>query len=326
MLASCTGAIITSLLVTPLDVVKIRLQSQTAPVNKCFLYCNGLMDHICVCLNGNGKDKWYRRPGQFTGTFDGLIKIARYEGISSLWSGLSPTLIMAVPATVLYFTSYDQLKSKLQKMCGNSPIIPGVAGGVARIGTATIISPLELIRTKMQSRPLSNAEIVSVVQQSIKVSGIQSLWTGWGPMIMRDVPFSVIYWYGYETIKGMLPIEKLFMKSFCAGFSAGTIATILTHPMDLTKTRRQILLGENVLEPRAASKIRTLGIMRDVVAQLGYRGLFAGLLPRIAKIGPACAIMISSYEFGKKFFVEYNKKDSAKLTNDTEVDTTRTIQ
>lgn len=309
MLASCTGAIMTSLLVTPLDVIKIRLQSQTAPVNKCFLYCNGLMDHICVCMNGNGKDKWYRRPGQFTGTFDGLIKIARYEGIPSLWSGLSPTLIMAVPATVLYFTSYDQLKSKLQKVFGNSPIIPGVAGGVARIGTATVISPLELIRTKMQSRPISNAEILSVVQQSIKTSGIKSLWTGWWPMLMRDVPFSVIYWCGYERIKDIVPTEKLFMKSFCAGFSAGTIATILTHPMDLTKTRRQILLGENILEPTAASQIRTFGIMRDVVTQMGFRGLFAGLLPRIAKIGPACAIMISSYEFGKRFFVEYNKKD-----------------
>ena len=35
------------------------------------------------------------------------------EGISSLWSGLSPTLVLAVPTTVVYFTSYEQLKHKL---------------------------------------------------------------------------------------------------------------------------------------------------------------------------------------------------------------------
>lgn len=67
-----------SILVTPLDVVKIRLQAQqkTIPPNRCFIYCNGLMDHCIICVNGQGKplntsiskEQWYRRPGQFTGT------------------------------------------------------------------------------------------------------------------------------------------------------------------------------------------------------------------------------------------------------------------
>lgn len=37
--------------VTPLDVIKTRLQAQQSALlsNKCFLYCNGLMDHICPC-------------------------------------------------------------------------------------------------------------------------------------------------------------------------------------------------------------------------------------------------------------------------------------
>ena len=60
--------------VTPLDVVKIRLQSQATPSafakGNCFLYCNGLMDHLCVCANGiMSSAKWYKRPSQFNGTF-----------------------------------------------------------------------------------------------------------------------------------------------------------------------------------------------------------------------------------------------------------------
>lgn len=51
------------LVVTPLDVVKIRLQAQQQAKAKCFLYCNGLMDHICSCTSD-----WYRRPGHFNGT------------------------------------------------------------------------------------------------------------------------------------------------------------------------------------------------------------------------------------------------------------------
>lgn len=307
MLASCSGAVITSLFVTPLDVVKIRLQSQTAlSANKCFLYCNGLMDHLCVCMNGNGKDKWYKRPGQFTGTFDAMIKISRYEGITSLWSGLSPTLVMAVPATVLYFTTYDQLKTRLQRKYGNIPFIPAVAGGIARTGTATIISPLELIRTKMQSRPLTYQEIALVVHQSIRKSGVRSLWMGWVPTIMRDVPFSMIYWYSYEVIKQNLIFDSLFFESFISGFSAGAIATVITHPMDVIKTRRQIALGEKVLGVPNSTAMNTMGVLREILTNNGLKGLFSGLLPRLAKIGPACAIMISSYEFGKRFFHDYN--------------------
>jgi solute carrier family 25 protein 39/40 len=35
--------------------------------------------------------------------------------------------------------------------------------------------------------------------------------------------------------------------------------------------------------------------------------LFPGLVPRLVKVAPACAIMISSYEYGKRFFQNYNQ-------------------
>ena len=36
------------------------------------------------------------------------------------------------------------------------------------------------------------------------------------------------------------------------------------------------------------------------------KGLFTGLTPRIVKVAPACAIMISTFEYGKRFFQNYN--------------------
>jgi len=95
---------------------------------------------------------------------DAFVKIAKVEGISSLWSGLSPTLVLALPATVVYFTTYEQLRCfiKDRKQIEGSLFYQKpvwltslVAGGVARIWAVTIVSPLELIRTKMQSKKLS---------------------------------------------------------------------------------------------------------------------------------------------------------------------------
>jgi hypothetical protein len=42
--------------------------------------------------------------------------------------------------------------------------------------------------------------------------------------------------------------------------------------------------------------------MRTIFREEGLRGLFAGVQMRLARVGPACALMISSYEVGKRVF------------------------
>lgn len=46
---------------------------------------------------------------------DAFIKISRNEGIGSLWSGLGPTLVLAIPATVIYFVCYEQLRVRYKE-------------------------------------------------------------------------------------------------------------------------------------------------------------------------------------------------------------------
>lgn len=87
------------------------------------------------------------------------MKISRNEGLLSLWSGLSPTLILAVPATVVYFVTYEQLRTRLNdtfcKGVKQPAWVPLASGCTARLWAATVVSPLELVRTKMQSKKLS---------------------------------------------------------------------------------------------------------------------------------------------------------------------------
>ena len=40
-------------------------------LGRCYLYCNGLMDHIYVCQNAPSCSSWYRTPTHFTGTLVG---------------------------------------------------------------------------------------------------------------------------------------------------------------------------------------------------------------------------------------------------------------
>ncbi|XP_038841344.1 solute carrier family 25 member 39-like isoform X3 [Salvelinus namaycush] len=244
---------------------------------------------------------------------DAFVKITRNEGVRSLWSGLPPTLVMAVPATVIYFTCYDQLRDLLRYGMGfQGNYIPLVAGGLARLGAVSVISPLELVRTKMQSQKLTYSELRVCIRSSVAQDGWLSLWRGWGPTVLRDVPFSALYWFNYELVKAQLcdqydVSQATFSISFTAGAISGAVAAIMTLPFDVVKTRRQIQLGEmETLGVPMKNPTSTWHIMRGIWAESGYRGLFAGFLPRVIKVAPACAVMISTYEFGKIFFQKMN--------------------
>lgn len=332
--ASCTGALITSILVTPLDVVKIRLQTQQKVItNNCFLYCNGLMDHLCTCYPNGAQKQWYNRPGHFNGTIDAFVKITRYEGITSLWSGLSPTLILALPATIAYFVTYEQLRLRLKDYCNKSrqdgepfkqpPWIPLVAGATARFFSVVSVSPLELIRTKMQSTKLSYYEIGEALKLVLKTDGIKGLWRGVFSTLLRDVPFSALYWSQYEALKRWYgPGVPSFWFSFMAGAFSGGVASIITLPFDVIKTHQQIELGDQSNGARKSSS--TMKMMLQLHKQHGPKALFAGLVPRLIKVAPACAIMISTFEYGKitfnrlgsyTFGTKENSRDSSETVN-----------
>ncbi|NWX82469.1 S2540 protein, partial [Nothoprocta pentlandii] len=315
-IASCFGAIITSFFVAPLDVVKIRLQAQSNPFSKgkCFVYSNGLMDHICICENGDSK-AWYKKPGHFKGTLDAFVKIVQIEGIKSLWSGLAPTLIMALPTTVVYFTCYDQLSEALKSRLGrDDDHIPVLAGSLSRLGCVTLVSPLELLRTRMQSRPLSYQQLHLCVRSEVARHGWLALWRGWSSTVLRDVPFSAIYWYNYERFKKMMckkvgAHESTFFIAFTSGAASGSIAAIITLPFDVVKTHRQTELWEReTLKIPQRRSTSVWAVLRRIVAENGVAGLFAGLVPRLVKVAPACAIMISTYEYGKTFFRHLNER------------------
>ncbi|KAI9173339.1 Carrier protein, mitochondrial [Blastocladiella emersonii ATCC 22665] len=240
--------------------------------------------------------------GQFTGTWDAMVRIARAEGISSLWRGLTPTLIMAVPANVIYFVGYEWLKDSIAPAVPRPDIYaPLLAGGLARTIAVTVISPIELVRTQMQSVYAADkavGDILAQVASHVRRVGPHYLWRGLSATLARDVPFSALYWASYEALKAQwtpyAPAHDEWVVPFAAGATAGMVAAAATTPLDVAKTRRQL--------STAGTPARLYLILRSIGKREGVSGLFAGLVPRVAKVAPACAIMIGTYEYGKAAF------------------------
>ena len=279
------------------------------------------------------------RQKTFTSTLDALRKIARNEGTASLWRGLSPTLVMSIPANVIYFTGYDWLRSNphsvIQKYIPDD-YAPLIAGSVARVAAATAISPVEMFRTRMQANTGGNAGVyartLGGLRTMVQSEGYRSLWRGFTLTMWRDVPFSGIYWWGYEAVRNKLaglreaaqvnsgrPRSKTrdgnhtntFVDSFIAGATSGAFASVVTTPFDVGKTRQQVLErskceeGKSILRPEEQSMPRFL---HSIWKEEGIGGLFKGWAARCLKVAPACAIMISSYEVGKKIARRMNER------------------
>jgi hypothetical protein len=168
--------------------------------------------------------------------------------------------------------------------------------------------------------------VLASLRGEVAAGGVASLWRGLSPTLWRDVPFSGIYWLGYERVKaGLLRAvetpggagpswEHTFGATFAAGMAAGSVAAAVTTPFDVVKTRRQVRFvgagpppGSLTPPPPAvlpgsggAFGPSTSALLRQLLANEGVAGLFAGLGARVAKVAPSCAIMISSYEVGKQ--------------------------
>ncbi|CEO95509.1 unnamed protein product (mitochondrion) [Plasmodiophora brassicae] len=303
------GALLTSILCTPLDVVKTRLQSQMTGLSGggfTYRFSNGLNDGELWCHRCN-QPQMIRASES---TFMSMFRLVRSEGFTTLWRGLGPTLAQSIPSTVIYFASYDEMRETL--MANAIPCAPALSGAIARTGAATMVSPIELVRTRVMAhrgRPESAFSLVSnVVKETVgecRVSGIRVLFQGLPPTLFRDIPFSAIYWSGFEMLRPrlrhlqryyaseMTPLQAAALTSFGAGTMSGAFAAAVTTPFDVIKVRRQVARMNN------APAKSTLTLLREILHGEGVGSLFVGLAPRVAKVAPACAIMISSYEVGK---------------------------
>jgi solute carrier family 25, member 39/40 len=371
--------------VTPLDVVRVRLQSQTPSsasrpspafsayttsfkrlppdlgVTACCREVFWFGDNAQFCIAANhgtasaaecAVEETQKRT--FTSTLDGLRKIARNEGAFSLWRGLSPTLVMAIPANVIYFTGYDWLRfnhaSPIQGIASDA-YAPLVAGSVARVAAAIAVSPIEMFRTRMQATRGSSSGVFKStllgLYQMTQTQGYTSLWRGLTLTMWRDVPFSGFYWWGYEATRNALtdareraqgkvldsnrPMTRrrsqsqdnstnTFVDSFIAGASSGAVAAFVTTPFDVGKTRQQVFKHSGdesaISASRAALKageklpeeLTMPRFLAHIFREEGIHGLFKGWAARCMKVAPACAIMISSYEVGKRWARGMNEK------------------
>jgi len=78
--------------------------------------------------------------------------VFRNEGLRAFYLSYPTTLAMTVPFTALQFTAYESIGKLIHRRSGYDPITHCVAGGLAGGIAAAATTPLDVIKTLLQTR------------------------------------------------------------------------------------------------------------------------------------------------------------------------------
>lgn len=157
-----------------------------------------------------------------------------------------------------------------------------IAGGLAGGSASLITSPLELIKTRIQSQSSQLHQLQSSKTNIFKFSikcfkniiqkeGISSLWKGATPTVIGSIPSRAIFFGIYDQIKTKLSKQQYSdtITNLTSSFIGGIVSTTLTSPIWMVKTRMQLNEHKGVTSP--------LSICKSIVRQEGMKGFWKGI-------------------------------------------------
>ncbi|NXS05899.1 GHC1 protein, partial [Oxylabes madagascariensis] len=102
-------------------------------------------------------------------------------------------------------------------------------------------SPAAAAEPAVETRPTAT----QITRELLRSKGIAGLYKGLGATLLRDVPFSIVYFPLFANLNKLGQkdpnVKAPFYVSFLSGCVAGSTAAVAVNPCDVIKTRLQSL-------------------------------------------------------------------------------------
>lgn len=230
-----------------------------------------------------------------------LSSIISERGLKGLYRGLGSNLASSAPISAIYTLTYEAVKAGLLRHIPEdmSALAHCAAGGCASVATSFVYTPSECVKQQMQVNGLYQNSWKAFTSL-LKQGGLPMLYKGWGAVLCRNVPQSVIKFYTYEGLKlwaqGGQPrdIPLTTLQALAIGGVAGSTAAFFTTPFDVVKTRLQTQIPGSVQQYNGV-----IHAFQSIATTEGVAGLYRGLVPRLVIYVTQGALFFASYEFIK---------------------------
>ncbi|KAL1453086.1 hypothetical protein WDU94_007261 [Cyamophila willieti] len=264
LISGSVSGTVSTFLLQPLDVIKTRLQSH------------------------------HDRNKSSQGKRIGVVKITRNiimeEKVITLWRGLTPTLWRTVPGVSLYFSGVHLLTASSEGSPGSLQAV--WAGFVSRAGVAVLLAPFTVVKTRYESKSFHYDSLRQALIQIYRTEGLKGLWCGTNATVVRDAPYSGLYFMFYTQAKAFKPTDLsetdggyVLFQLGCGGV-AGVAATLVTQPADIIKTRMQLTRDQATFR----------SVVHSIYQDYGTLGFMQGFVPRAMKRTVMSAISWTTFE------------------------------
>ncbi|KAG4420997.1 mitochondrial phosphate carrier protein [Cadophora malorum] len=260
---------------TPVDVVKTRIQLDPATYNK--------------------------------GLIGGFRQVIAKEGAGALLTGFGPTAAGYFLQGAFKFGGYELFKQQSINLLGyetasnNRTAVYLASAGLAEFFADIALCPLEATRIRLVSEPTYANGLIGGFSKMLKNEGVGAFYAGFGPILLKQVPYTmtkfVVYEKVAEAIYGYVDKSKASdgmqtTINLGSGLVAGMAAAVVSQPADtmlskINKTKG--LPGQGI-----ASRLIT------IAKELGLKGSFTGLPARLFMVGTLTAGQFAIYGDVKK--------------------------
>eukprot|EP01136_Pigoraptor_vietnamica_P040071 Opistho-1_new@11577 len=178
ILASCGAGLCSTVVVTPVERVKVAMQAQRSSGGKAY-----------------------------TGSLNCAVRLVRAHGFrNGLFRGFWATMVREVPSYGFYFYSYENVKAYLAPE-GNADNLAqhhlALAGGIAGIMAWLPIYPIDVVKSRIQGQSGGRGAYTGMVDCAVKsyrAEGAAVFFRGLTPTIVRAFPCHAAVFIGYEGV------------------------------------------------------------------------------------------------------------------------------
>ncbi|CAM8985766.1 hypothetical protein QQ045_006439 [Rhodiola kirilowii] len=173
--------------------------------------CGNPADVAMVRMQADGRLPEAERRN-YKSVVDAVGRMAKSEGVTSLWRGATMTMTRAMLVTSSQLATYDQIKEAILKKdlmsdgIGTHVTASFTAGFVASVAS----NPVDVIKTRVmnmnvvkgQAPPYAGA--IDCAMKTIRAEGPMALYKGFIPTISRQGPFTVVLFVTLEQVRKVL--------------------------------------------------------------------------------------------------------------------------
>lgn len=262
------------------------------------------------------KVRMQTKPKKYQGVFQTSKKIIFEESPMAFYKGtLSPLIGISFSVAIqfssnIFARNYFIMQNK-KKNLKNSEILSTsqnmLAGFFAGFCNSFLISPVELIRIKLQTQGISSsikyAGTVDCAMQIYQFDGLKGIYQGFCSSMLRECPAYAIYFGLYETLLSRhlrKNNDTNVGRSIPLGFTllyggiSGIALWLFTYPFDVVKSRIQ---ADDPSRRRYKNILSTFNIIhRDN----GIGGFFKGIAPCLMRAPLGNGLTFLTFELVSK--------------------------